>query len=652
MTPTLGSRLSRRDSERVVGRRAELAALESLFVDDPEANVAIVHGPGGIGKSTLLREIARRGERHGWRPKLIEGRELPPMPDALAGIFRELSSQERPLLLFDSFELIGVLAGYLRRELLPGLPELAIVVIATREPPDRGWSEAGWDPLTLELELGPLSESESAELLGARGITDERVTGELISWAEGSPLALALAADAAGPLDDWSPHRAVDRPRIVQTLIRRLAEGEIDPAYLSALDVAAVARVTTVELLDDVLEDLDGAEAFEWLAARSFTEPLGDGIAPHDLVRRAMDADLRRRDPDRERLLRRRIADHLHRRAVDRNLLLSIDLMHLVKDETIRWGYGWEGRARYRIDELGPGDAETIAARGLERGHEAVYAASRRFFQEAPSRIAVARDSEERLCGYQVSVTPGNAPAFADEHPLLGPWLEHARDRSLGSQSILWSESVDFTGAREARVQSMLGMAGVLRSGLENPRLAYMPIDPGLPGALEFCAALGARHIPELDGALGGLAIECHVIDYGPGGLLGFQLGFVYAELGLAPPPAPDRSAPIGEEEVRDALRNLRLPHLLAASPLAVGEGIDERAASVRRTMIEACERAFGDTADERLLHQVLVRGYLDPAPSQEAAADELHLSRSAYFRRLRAASERVAEYVARRPSG
>ena len=45
----------------------------------------------------------------------------------------------------------------------------------------------------------------------------------------------------------------------------------------------------------------------------------------------------------------------------------------------------------------------------------------------------------------------------------------------------------------------------------------------------------------------------------------------------------------------------------------------------------------------------MLVRGYLEPAPSHERAAAELHLSRSSYFRRLRVASERVADTLAAR---
>jgi hypothetical protein len=91
--------------------------------------------------------------------------------------------------------------------------------------------------------------------------------------------------------------------------------------------------------------------------------------------------------------------------------------------------------------------------------------------------------------------------------------------------------------------------------------------------------------------------------------------------------------SPVDPEAVRDALRNLRVPH-------AVG-------ADLRARLADAAENAFGDTPDEQLLRRVLVRGYFEPAASHEDAAHELHLSRAAYFRRLRSASERVAAWLA-----
>ena len=169
-----------------------------------------------------------------------------------------------------------------------------------------------------------------------------------------------------------------------------------------------------------------------------------------------------------------------------------------------------------------------------------------------------------------------------------------------------------------------------------------------MEAAQKFAQSLGALRFPEMDVQLKGQVLECWVLDYGPGGLLGFQRDWVYKELGLKPPafhhiPGDADYA----EAVRDALRDFRGPHTLANSPLAQGTTPDERAESVRKLIREAAEQSFGDTPNERLLHDILIRGYIDPAPSHEQAADELNVSRSTYFRRLKAAAERVAEHLA-----
>jgi hypothetical protein len=100
-------------------------------------------------------------------------------------------------------------------------------------------------------------------------------------------------------------------------------------------------------------------------------------------------------------------------------------------------------------------------------------------------------------------------------------------------------------------------------------------------------------------------------------------------------------------DAVRDALRKLDLPHELAQNPLARGGDMEERAASVREVIEDAVENAFGRADAEQQLRGVLVRGYIDPAPSHELAAEGLSLSRAACFRRLPTATERLAEYIA-----
>jgi hypothetical protein len=639
---TLGQRLVDRDRARFVGRHTELQLFDELFVADPSANVVLLHGPAGIGKSTLLREVVRRGERCGWRPHWIEGRYLLPVADALDDTLIGAREDERPLIVFDSYERMTALGGYLRRSVLPSLSDQAIVVVASRGLPDAAWSAGGWETVVCEVELGGLSWEESSELLRLAGMEDDRLVREVVLWSGGSPLALALAAE---PGARWVPASAGGGPAdpgVVRGLVRRLAGSEFEERQLAVLGVSAIARVTTVDLLRHVLPETNAERAYHWLASRSFAEPLGDGIALHDLVGKALRADLRRRDPNRQKELRRRIADHLHARAVAGDLSLSIDLAHLIENASIRWGYSWEGSVRYRIDSVRPGDAEAVRAVLAERSRGGWWPLLERFFEEAPARIGIARDPEDRLAGYLVSVTPRNAPSFAADDPLLGPWLADARSRSPSGNVVLWHDAVDLAG-RWSGVQAMLGVAGILQSGLSNPRLAYLPIGPNLPEALEFASVLGAQHVPELDLELAGVRVQCHVLDYGLGGLLGAQRDVVYAELGLRPPHAP----PTEVEVVRQALRDLSVPSRLAASELASGDALEDRAESVHALLAEAARHAFGESADELLLRQVLVRGYLDPAPSHELAATELSLSRAAYFRRLKMAVERLAAYLA-----
>ena len=97
---------------------------------------------------------------------------------------------------------------------------------------------------------------------------------------------------------------------------------------------------------------------------------------------------------------------------------------------------------------------------------------------------------------------------------------------------------------------------------------------------------------------------------------------------------------------VRSALRNYDRPSALATSPLAVGATPLQRSNSVRALLEQAVQCAFGASLDERLQRETVQLGYLDPTITHEEAATRLHLSRASYFRRLRVAVDRVADWV------
>jgi hypothetical protein len=644
---TLAARLADRDRSRFTGRAGELAFLERCLDDaDPAASVVLITGPGGIGKSTLLREAARRARDRDISVVAIDGRELGPAPEMLEAALRDAARHTRPLVLLDSYERMTALGPYLRRELLPGLPDQALVVIAGRGTPDPGWFTGGWESVTARLDLDVLGPRDAQRLLAAYGLDDARVP-DIVDWAAGSPLALALAADAALADADWNAATGPDRPDIIKSLLHRLVETELHDIRPSALGIAVVARTTTRELVRGVLPDDDAETGYRQLSGLTVTEPLGDGFTMHELVRKALLADLRQRNPELERDLRRRIVDYLYARAKAGEPLLLIDLVHLVEDPLKRWGFGWDGNVSFRIDNVRGDDADRIEAEHGDRQPQLWWQLTRRFFAESPEHVAVARDRSDQICGYMACMTPATAPAFADADPLIGPWLAHARREATHGDSVLWHAAVDFTG--QAKVQAMLGMAGVLRTGTGNMRFAYLPIDPAYPGAAEFAQAIGAAHLTELDAEIGGQQVHCYRLDYGPAGLLDHLRDAVYSELGLlapAPPPGPA----VDLDTVREVLKNFRVPRELARSPLAAGTTVQERAESVRRLVRDGARQAFGDSETEKLLHSVLVFGYLDPLRSHEEAASRLCLSRAAYFRRLRTAVERLAEYLAAAP--
>ncbi|MEU8615833.1 ATP-binding protein, partial [Actinoplanes sp. NPDC048791] len=81
----LDGRLAAARAEALVGRDAERAVLDRMLSGAADAPlVAYLHGPGGIGKSWLLRHAGRQAEPAGRRVVSIDARYLDADPRRLA----------------------------------------------------------------------------------------------------------------------------------------------------------------------------------------------------------------------------------------------------------------------------------------------------------------------------------------------------------------------------------------------------------------------------------------------------------------------------------------------------------------------------------------------------------------------------------------
>jgi hypothetical protein len=120
---------------------------------------------------------------------------------------------------------------------------------------------------------------------------------------------------------------------------------------------------------------------------------------------------------------------------------------------------------------------------------------------------------------------------------------------------------------------------------------------------------------------------------------------------GLAPPPPPLLVLSRAEflEAVKHALRGYARPEELARNPLTrsrlTASAGHEPAAVLRGLIHEAVESLRGLPRDEKLFDALWLT-YIEPAPTQEAAAERLGVPFNTYRYRLARGQERVGEWL------
>ncbi|MEO6090673.1 MAG: ATP-binding protein [Umezawaea sp.] len=361
----LAGRLAVARAGALVGRESERAVLDRMLSGAADAPlVAYLHGPGGIGKSSLLRYAARQAETAGRRVVHVDARFLDEDPRRVEDATALACVEPGVVLLIDSFEHCQRLEPWLRDTFLLRIAEGALVVLASRVAPDADWKlDPGWAELFAELVVRPLDAARSDALLAARGVAAEQRRA-IVAFAGGSPLALSLAASlsptAPGASAPWKPTGDV-----LTTLVERLVGELPSNAHRRALEVVAQAYVTREPLLRAVLGEEDTATVFPWLRQLPYVEATPEGLHPHDAVRATLEADLRWRDPERYEDVRVGLSVACLRAvrgaSEDDALLRAAEWMFLFRDQDDPDDlYDW--RAHPHIDDtpLRPGDVPDV----------------------------------------------------------------------------------------------------------------------------------------------------------------------------------------------------------------------------------------------------------------------------------------------------
>ena len=556
MTATLGDRL--RSTPRRVYGRDEIAGWLATLPAQDETLIAYVHGIAGIGKSTLLEEVARRAREGGCNVVALPCGEIEPTHVSLLGALGEhtgiefdpdadlaaqLAHLPQPLLLLlDGYESMWMLDSWMRAQFVPTLPDNVRVVFAAREAPAAPWRyEPEWQRAFRSIELGPLEESDARELLVDAGVAAE-AAARINAVARGHPLALTLAAgmsreQTSAPLEETATRS------VVAGLATEYLRGIRDPLTVRAVEAASVTRRTTLPILASQLADDDADRAYSRLEALPFVQTWRDGLGMHEAVRDAVATRLAAADPTKHRDLRRaawrQLRDEL-RTAVTADLWrYTSDILYLMQNPLLREGFFPSGGQNLVIEPALPPDHADI--RAITRLHDGPEAAAiiDVWLEHQPQAFSVVRNVSGEVVAFRCSaISDDVAPAIVEADPVTRAWLEDLKDPvHQGLDGFFfrrWLSREEGEGPSAAQGLCWIDCKRsyfVLRHRLGNVFVTVRDLDPHEASLVE----VGFRRIPASTVALDGQDYLSMVQDFGPGGVDGWYARLVGRELGVDP---------------------------------------------------------------------------------------------------------------------
>ncbi|MDQ3930195.1 MAG: ATP-binding protein, partial [Chloroflexota bacterium] len=632
MTSRLADRLVAARRRRFVGRENERELFRSALAA-PELPFVLLHvyGPGGVGKTTLLKEFIAMAGEMGIPTLYVDARNVDPSPEGVLAALQlalGLTAPENPIdvmaerggrqvLVFDTGELLAPLVTWLREVLLPQLPDDTLIVFADRRPPVPAWyTDPGWQDLIHILALRNLSPNESKDYLARRNIPSEH-HDEVLTFTHGHPLALSLVADVFAHKGDVR-FQAEATPDVVKALLEQLVQKVPGPSHRTALEVCALVRVTTEALLSEVLDTPDVHELFDWLRGLSFIESGPLGLFPHDLAREALSADLRWRNRNWYSELHRRVRNfytgRLEKASPLEQQIILFDYIFLHRDNpVVRPFLEWQESGTSVPNAMREDDVPKLVemVRRFEGDESADIAVH--WLERQPAGVLVFRDAEQNPTGFLLSLS---IEQMSEEDAQVDPAIVRAR-RFLNANAPLrtgeaarhfrfWMAADTYQSV--SPIQSLIFVNAVRQYFTPGLVYSFFPV-----ADLAFWAPLFAyadlHHVADADFEVGGKSYGVYGHDWRAVPVMAWLTLLAEREIATtpdqaAPAPAASPVVVLSEQEfesaVQEALRNYTRPEALKSSPLLQSRLVIERAgtSSGRPERIAALQRLIVDAAE------------------------------------------------------
>lgn len=668
-TTTVGDRLHKTSAASFVGRWHERNLFQqAIRAAELPFHLLTILGPGGIGKTTLLDQFRIIADERGVTCGHVDARHVQPAPAAFEEAacralgFHPLQpgrSQDRFVLLLDTFDALAPLGDWFYEQFVPSLPDRALLVLASRNALP---STSALAAITRTISLRNLEEAESHELLDRRNIAPAE-RDQLVAVSHGHPLALSIAADTLIQAGRLGP---MERVNIVRTLLDRLIESVPTALHRTALEIAAHARVTTEALLADAIDPESAPELFRWLAGLSLMECSPEGLFPHDLARDIIHGDLAWRNAASLQDINRRVRKHYLRRLEDgvpgERFRALQDLVYLHRVNPIM-------QAFFKFSSIGHVWVEPAASRDLPAILELVErfegqqsaSIARHWMDRQPGSFVALRSASNPFAGASCQldlrdITPDDVaidPVLAEAMRVIDSDPPRPGEPATLHRFMVSAESYQSPSPATTAIQvrSYIGWMttpclswSLLAVDAETPwddlmrYIDFAPVGKRIDAIPPRGYRLFAHDWRRVDPVAWFDAMEEREIDTT---LTAAQVA-----------PMEERLVVLAEgqfrKSVHDALRHLSSDAELASNPLLRSRMLmrslnDPQPGDLRKVLIDAVEELRARPREVKF-YRALELTYLRPTPSQEAAAERLGMPFGTYRYQLARGIERVGD--------
>lgn len=630
--------------------RTVVRELVGAGVDEP--SLVYVHGTPGIGVSTLLEQLTRDLSADGCTVRSVE---VSLTPTERARTLRDaiVPVDEPTVLVVDDWNTLSLDQAALV-ELLEGATGPLTLLVGSPHRPGPETVASALDPSRVRvLELGGLEQDVLIELLARRGVSASRAR-RIHRTCDGHPFAAFLLAeshDTELPAFTGGIGEGVSM-RLVEHLLARTD----DDVRRGLASIALAGSANELELREALgIDTAAGHRLFDRLRALTLVRPTAGGLTLDPIVRSALVRDMLTRDPPGARSLVRGLLGPIRQalswfgaprsRAVEQlthliaNAPQDISLAGMFRVDGIDVSEGRHADVPEALDliEL----REGAVARGI----------AERWIRHDPSVLTVLR-SEGRVEGVMIRVEltgPIIPPAF--EEPVLRAFVDALVARGRLPSSQMYRVTRFFLsrahGQGPCEELAVLGAAMTRRTlDTRTPYISAQCFD--VEGIQAWGEVVDVLRFEVMDDARvtidGRVWLPCAL---GPEEVGQVFMGVVNTAWGLAPAeplglepagPVVEATAP-DQEDVTQALRNMRDPIWLATSSLATwlfpATTVEMRGEALRAWL----ERAVASTGTMRRgerVQKALEASYgADHSNEEAASAAGMGLSTLKRYRRI-----------------